>query len=249
MQSAVRSLQVLEAISDQQPVGVGDLARALDLPKTSVQRCLTTLAEAGWIKPAETELTRWVLTHRTLALGRRISPGIDIREAARAPMHALRDATSEAVQLVVPQAPGRALLIDRLDCGHPIRTFAALGSASPLHATSAGKAMLASLPTLDIEDYLATSLQRITPQTITDPDTLRAELRRIREEGYSINRGENAPDVCAVGAAIANRDGRPVAAVSLSVPSLRFDEAKVPEWAEKLRATAQEISRSHLDHP
>ncbi|WP_172653058.1 IclR family transcriptional regulator [Rhodococcus opacus] len=248
MQSVVRSLQVLEAISEHQPIGVGDLARALDLPKTSVQRCLSTLAEAGWITPAGTELTRWILTPRAQAIGRRTAGEIGVREAARSPMHTLRDATDEAVQLAVPQAPGYAVLIDRIDSTQPIRTFTALGSVSPLHATSAGKAMLACMPDTDIEGYLATSLQAMTESTITDPAILRAELHRTRDRGYATNFSENRPEVCAVGAAIVDEDRHPIAAVSLTVPSQRFDESKVPEWAKMIRVAAQEISEHCLNH-
>lgn len=71
MQSVLNALRVLEEVAARQPVGVADLARALDLPKSSAQRALRTLDTAGWIRPAGGEVTRWVLTTKALQVGRR----------------------------------------------------------------------------------------------------------------------------------------------------------------------------------
>ena len=59
MQSVLRSLLVLEAVAEHQPVRVGELTPLLGLPKSTVQRSLETLAEAGWLRQVDGDLTRW----------------------------------------------------------------------------------------------------------------------------------------------------------------------------------------------
>ncbi|WP_395106172.1 IclR family transcriptional regulator [Actinomadura sp. SCN-SB] len=247
MQSVVRSLRVLEEIAIRQPVGVGELARALALPKTSVQRCLAALAEAGWIRPAGTEFTRWTLTSRALAVGRKASAETSLREAALGPMHALREATGETIHLAVPNGPDTNVLIERVDSVQAVRTFTALGTVSKLHLTSSGRAILAHLDEEEIDKFIALGLPAVTEETITDPDALRQELRLTQARGYALNIRQSNPQVCAIGAAVLDADGRPVAGLALSVPSVRFDEARVPEWGDLIRTAAEQI-RENLGH-
>ena len=72
MQSVLNTLRVLEEVASRQPIGVGQLARVLQMPKSSVQRALVALHTGGWIRPASGEVTRWVMTTRALAVGGRV---------------------------------------------------------------------------------------------------------------------------------------------------------------------------------
>ncbi|WP_425559978.1 helix-turn-helix domain-containing protein [Kitasatospora paranensis] len=64
-------LSVLELVAEHQPAGVGELSRISGLPKSTVQRTLRALADAGWIRPVGREFTRWALTPRMVTIGRR----------------------------------------------------------------------------------------------------------------------------------------------------------------------------------
>lgn len=240
MQSVLRSLRVLEAVSERQPIGVAALSRHLDLPTSTVQRILMTLAEAGWLRPTEDELTRWTLTAKALVVGRRAVGEIGIREASAGPMTMLRDETQETIHLSVLDGHERTVLIDRVDCDRAVRTFNRLGSAGPLHVTSIGRSLLAAMRDDEIELVIARGLNRLTENTITDPDRLRANIREIRELGYAVNIGENRANVCAIGAAIRGVDGRPVAGIAISMPDIRFDHRSVPQWGAMVMKAAAE---------
>jgi len=88
MQSVLRSLRVLELVAEHQPVGVNEMARLVDLPPTTVQRILTTLRDAGWIAATGEPMTRWTMTSRALAIGRRAAPEQTLIEAAAGPSSA-----------------------------------------------------------------------------------------------------------------------------------------------------------------
>jgi IclR family acetate operon transcriptional repressor len=103
MRNVLNTLRVLEEVATRQPVGVGELARVLDMPKSSVQRALHTLNSAGWIRPATGEITRWAATTKALDVGRHASGGLGLRDAAMPVMEDLRRRTEETIHLTVPE--------------------------------------------------------------------------------------------------------------------------------------------------
>lgn len=243
VQSVQRSLRVLEAVADREPVGVGDLARALDLPKSTVQRSLATLADEGWLEPVPGDHTRWSLGPAALRLGRRGARETTLREAALGPMQTLRDATNETIHLAIPDGIGWMVLVERMDSTQPVRTFNELGTRTPSYATSTGLSVLAELPEDTVEALFSEPLTSYSPTTVVDPDELRKEFGEIRRRGYALNLCRFRPQVAAVGAAIRGRNGSPVAGVCISMPDSRYRHESAPEWGRMVRECAAAITR------
>ncbi|MEI5519801.1 IclR family transcriptional regulator [Streptomyces brasiliscabiei] len=243
MKSVTRSLRILEAVAQHQPVTVGELTKLFGLPKSTVQRSLVTLAEAGWLRANRKDTTRWEIGARVLAVRPAALQGSSLFAAAREPMVRLRDATNETIHLSVPDALQCMVVVDRVDCDHPVRTFHTIGDTSPLHATAVGRAVLAHLPRRDIDDLVAAGLERFSDTTPVEPGELRAELDRIRTDGYAVNRNQYRPGVCAIAAAVLDEDGTPLAAVAVSMPEARYDGERTPKWGRLVADTAAEISQ------
>jgi IclR family acetate operon transcriptional repressor len=246
MKSVTRSLRILEAVAQHQPVTVGELTKMFGLPKSTVQRTLVTLAEAGWLRANRRDTTRWEIGARVLAVRPAALQGSSLFAAAREPMIQLRNAVNETVHLSVPDALHCMVVVDRVDCDHTVRTFHTIGDTSPLHATAVGRAILAHLPKRDVEDLITAGLERFSDTTPVEPDELRAELDRIRTDGYTVNRGQFRPGVCAVAAPVLDDDGTPLAAVAISMPEARYDEAQAPNWGHLVADTATKISQRRL---
>ncbi|MGW5611857.1 IclR family transcriptional regulator [Streptomyces sp. NPDC003753] len=246
MKSVTRSLRVLEAVAQHQPVTVGELTKLFGLPKSTVQRTLVTLAEAGWLRANRKDTTRWEIGARVLAVRPAALQGSSLFAAAREPMIRLRDALNETIHLSVPDALHCMVVVDRVDCDHAVRTFHTIGDTSPLHATAVGRAVLAHLPRRDVEELIAAGLERYSDTTPVEPDELRAELDRVRTDGYAVNRNQYRPGVCAVAAAVLDEDGTPLAAVAASMPEARYDGERAPQWGRLVADTAAEISRRRL---
>jgi len=242
MKSVTRSLRILEAVAEHQPVTVGELTKIFGLPKSTVQRTLVTLAEAGWLRANRKDTTRWEIGVRVLAVRPAALQGSSLLAAAREPMIRLRDAVNETIHLSVPDAPHGMVVVDRVDCDHAVRTFHAVGDTSPLHATAVGRAVLAHLPKQDLDEVVAHGLPRFTDTTPADPVALRAELDRVRADGYSVNRGQYRLGVCALAAPIFDEAGMPVATVAISMPESRHEEDRVPEWGRLVAGAAAEIT-------
>jgi IclR family acetate operon transcriptional repressor len=234
MQNVINALRVLEEVAARQPAGVGELARGLGLPKSTVQRSLRTLHDAGWIRPAGGEVTRWQVTTKALQVGRRAELGL--RDAALPVMEELRQRTGETIHLMVPEGDA-VVLIERLETDKPLRIVLPLGIRLPLHASANGKAVLAHLtPAPD-------DLPRYTDTTITDPQALRAEMAAVLARGYADNRGEWRSDIAAVASAVLGPDG-PVASLSVSTPASRMPDDLRAEYGELVRQAAGKLTEA-----
>lgn len=241
MRTVLSALRVLEEVAYTQPAGVGELARRLALPKSTVQRALRTLWTAGWICPDGAEVTRWILTTRALHIGQRAIADIGVRDAAVPIMHELRRQTGETSHLMVREGD-HAVLVERIETRHPVRAVIPLGSVVPLHGSSNGKAMLASLPPDQVRDVLGGRLDRYTDNTIVDWSELDAELERVRKRGYASNVGEWRSDITAVASPIFDHSGDPVASISVSAPSGRMTEELRDSYGALVIEAAQRIS-------
>jgi IclR family acetate operon transcriptional repressor len=117
-----------------------------------------------------------------------------------------------------------------------------IGSRWPLHATSTGKAILAYLPSAQLEVILQAPLAAFTPKTITDPEVLRQELKAIREQGFAVAAEELEIGFVALGAPVCNHHGQIAAAISVGGPTARLAGDKLSEIAALVKATARRIS-------
>lgn len=241
MANVLRTLEVCEAVSVHQPIGVRELAREIDMPKSSVQRALDTLHAAGWL--LRSEEGRWSLSLRCAVIGGRAGQADALRELARPTMERLRGVTDESVRLWAPDGD-RIVLLENMDSRQAVRSVLQPGGAIvPMHASAAGKAMLAALSDEEVDVFLARPLVSIAPNTITDPDELRKQLRTIRRRGWAETYHEASKDVGAVAAAIVDPTGRPVAAIALALPMHRLTEAITKRYGKAVAEATQELSR------
>ena len=242
-QTVLRAVTLLKAFTDARPEwGLSDLARMVGLNKTTTYRLLTALAGEGMItrNPA-TETYR--LGPEAIALGGRALRSNSLREASRAALESLAEATGESVTLEV-LAEGEVLILDEVQGRHLVGTTLSIGTRWPAHATSTGKIILAFLADEERNAVLPRRLARPTGKTIGDRETLTTELRRARERGYATQTGELEDDYAAVGAPVFNHDGKVVAAVSVGAPSIRLNAARMREVSPLVMQTAAQISRS-----
>jgi IclR family acetate operon transcriptional repressor len=165
MQSVLRSLRVLEAVSELQPIGVSELARTVGLPTSTTQRIMVTLGEAGWLRQTTDDTGRWTVTAKALVIGRRAIGEVGLREAAVGPMSRLRDLTQETINLSAVDGTERLVMIERADSDQAVRTFLPLGGQSPLHASSSGRAVLAAFPDDVVEQVIRRGLVALTDRT------------------------------------------------------------------------------------
>lgn len=238
----LRGLSILEAfMGDEETLSVGDLSRKLGLHKSTVSRFAGMLESAGYLAKAEGH-GRYKLGTRLASLGARASSPQDVRAVARPALIDLRDECGETVHLGVREGT-EVVTIDFVEGTHTIRMHTTIGKRSPVHCSAMGKAILALLPPEEVA-----ALQRVVTLTAFTPNTRMSwgsvieDLAATRERGYSIDEQELLVGLSCIGAPIVNREGMPVAAISVSGPSDRV-AATGRDWlATRVKHAAERIS-------
>jgi len=187
-----------------------------------------------------------VYRNDAVARERGLSPEARLRfhqESSRPTMEQLREVTDESVRLWAPDGD-RIVLLENMDSRQAVRSVLQPGgTVVPMHASAAGKAMLAALPDEEVDVFLARPLAAVAPKTITDPDELRAQLRTIRRRGWAETYHEASKDVGAVAAAIHDPTGRPIAAIALALPMHRLTETITKRYGKAVAEATEELSR------
>jgi IclR family acetate operon transcriptional repressor len=185
----------------------------------------------------------YVLGSRILHLSAACLRQVDLPRRAQTFVDRLNDQTREAVQLAIMQDTTLVHILRR-EARHAVRVEAGFGgNANAAHATATGKAILAWLPPTELERIVADKgLTAFTPNTITDIEKLREELRLVRRNGFSIDREEFRPGVICVGAAIRDHAGAVVGSISVSSPAFRSTPDYIEQMKVHLIAAADELS-------
>lgn len=241
-ETAGRVVDVLLLFTDApSTLGVTRIARELGLSKAVVHRILQTLVTRGMVvfDPASRE---YRLGPAASALGARALRDSDLRSAALELMRELRDDTQETATLTA-LVPGGRVYLDQVPGTHEIKMTVELGRRFPLHAGSSGKCMLAFLSEEAREAVLAGPLAALTPNTVTDSEALRAELKVVRDGGYAHSGGERQHDAGSVAAAVFGATGEVIGAISVCGPRYRVTPEFVHEIAPRVIAAAERTSR------
>jgi DNA-binding IclR family transcriptional regulator len=215
------------------------------MPRGTAHRIIRTMRDLGLMEQ-ERQRDQYRLGMKLFELGTTVLANMDLHREAQSSVESLTRVTGEIVHLSVFDGIN-STVINRTDPeGKRVNTLFVLES-SPAHATSSGKVALAFQPPAAIEKFLSLGLRRISPNTITDPRVLLAELETIRANGYAIDNEELTPGTKCVGAPIRNASGRVFAAVSVSGPSRHFTPERIEAFADLVRHYAEAVS-AQLGH-
>ena len=166
----------------------------------------------------------------------------NVPSAARPHMERLRDECREAV--VLAELEGASVVpVLRADGLHEMRMNQAIGRHYPAHSGATGKVLLANLPAGERRHLIGgVELERLTPDTTTDPGQLAAELELIAEAGVGVSVGERVPDAVAISAPVRDAEGRTVAALTISGIASRYGRERLLSDALAVRRVAEAIS-------
>ncbi len=239
----LRALDVLEALAEaKRPLGPTELARRVGTTPSAAFRVLKTLEERGYVA-RDSISGQYRLGTRLAYLGERSTGTLDLRQVARPVLEDLHRRFHETVNLGVLE-DDQIVYIDMVESDQGLRMTARIGARDYPHSTSLGKAILAYLPEQELERYLERPLAARTPNTITDPSTLRAELERVRASGVAEDHEENEEGACCFGAPVFDRQGRVVAAISISGPAVRLSGPRADEMRAAVRDAGLAVTRA-----
>ena len=233
VKTAIRTVNLFEAFSRRKgPMTLTQIAEALSAPISSCHGLVRTLSARGYLYTSERNRAIYP-TKRLLEIANTIAAHDPVLESIVPELEALRDATNETVLLGRRQ--GEAILyLDGIEGGQTLRYSAGAGDIKPMHSSAIGKAFLGRLDAGERAALVARlTLDPHTPNTITERETLAADLTTGAARDYYVTRGENVVDVMGM-ATTANVYGE-VFGIAVAGPLARM-EAGEAALAEALLA-------------
>ena len=219
---------------------LADFAEA-GLHKSTALRLLEALGRHGLVS-VNRESGRYRFGLGLYELGLAAVSRLDVSQCAPPFLESLVAETGESASLGIFEDP-EVVHILRVESQQPLRLPSLAGRRSPAYCTGIGKAVLAHLDPDRLEQYLGeVRLHPRTPRTITSVEALRADLRKVRARGWSLDDEEIFPGLRCVAAPVFGLDGRVLAGVSVAGPTSRMPKDGLPQVSARVVSAAREIS-------
>ncbi len=215
--------------------GLGEIAQALGLPKSSAHRLLAALGSRGLIERDTSGHYRTGMALAALGLG--VLEREPVVSAARPVLEAEAKALGETLFLTAARG-GRIVVIDKVEAPGFLRASPRIGEEVPVHATAVGRLQLAFAP--GSVELARGRLQRFTPSTRVDPGSVAAAVARARNDGWAVNREEWTPGLVVVAAPVLVGE-RLIATLALGAPSARLGAERESRVAARLIRAARAI--------
>lgn len=223
VKSALRVLDIFELLAHHRDgMSLSEISTELAIPKSSAHGLLATLLSRGYLRPGRSDRT-YRLGARLFELGSSYMAGADLLSEGQEVVRETARACDETVHLAILDGD-EVLYIAKEEGTNTIRMVSAVGRRFPAYGTGVGKMLLSALPPAEVDRLYPPDkrLAPITPRTITDPVAFRRELADIRERGYATDDEESTPGLCCIAAPVFDSHDDVVAAISVSVPTVRF---------------------------
>ncbi len=242
IQSLDRGLQLLEIISEStEPMGLPELAKMLDVDKSTIHRLLGTLQKRNYVVQ-DTVNKRYSLGLRVIELSRRALDGINFKAIAKQYLKRLSKETGESTNLFILN-DDHAVCVDYESSPSPLSVSNDTGIVYIMHATAGGKVLLAFMPEAISQRIIKNSpLTAYTPRTITDEYSLTLHLKQIHDQGFALDDEERYVGVRCIAAPIFDHTRKAVAGISMSGPASRVSLDKIPELARLVVKAAEDTS-------
>ncbi|MEV7072192.1 IclR family transcriptional regulator C-terminal domain-containing protein [Streptomyces sp. NPDC093990] len=225
VRSLERGLAVIRAFdADHAELTLSEVARTCGLTRAAARRFLLTLADLGYVRA---DGRSYRLTPRVLELGYSYLSSFSLAQIAEPHLEQLVESTRESSSLCVLDGDD-VVYVARVPARRIMTASITVGTRFPAHVTSVGRVILAHLPPAETELRLARAvLTPLTARTIVSADLLRAELDRVRRQGYALVDQELEEGLRSIAAPVRDRGGEVVAAVNIPVQAGRTSLAAV----------------------
>jgi DNA-binding IclR family transcriptional regulator len=242
VKSADRLMSLFEHLAGTGPATFASIVREMGLPNSSAYQLLQTACARGFLDYDQAS-KQYRLGIRLWQVAQTYDFDADLIASAQPLMDELVARTTETVQLARLDGLDNVYLAIS-ESPHPMKLVSAVGTRLPAHGTGLGKVLLAGLGDDELRRRLAAArLERFTDHTITDVDELLSRCRRIREQGYGEDAEEYVVGCRCVAMPVRDGAGGTIAALSVSVPTPRWDEQVAGRIRTELARTVGQLER------
>jgi len=242
--AVLKAFRLLDILSESsEPLGVSELARRLEMGKSTVYGLVTTLQDIGAIEAAN-GAKRYRIGRGLTALAMRSMARQDVRSAARPHLERLAGLTEQTAFLGLVGTESVTIL--DLVHGRPSMSVSApVGAAIPLLAGAVGKAILAAWEPRRRARFIAhTELPRFTPQTVTDRTAYSRVVEEAQRRGAALDVDEYVDGMRAAASAVIATDGRLAAGIWVAGFARHIDDANLEKIADAVASEARDLGRA-----
>ncbi|MGD7003791.1 IclR family transcriptional regulator [Corynebacterium halotolerans] len=238
VESVDRALRILLYLRNHDSISVKEAAAHLGIAASTAHRLLSTLARRGFVLQDFTRRYRLGDVLSVIAPEQITESGL--REVALQPLRELQVKVQETVQLMVLRG-GNIRFIEGVEPNAVLRVIRRVDDEMPAFVSAGGKAILARLSNQEVEDIYQRGLSNWPTRRVQSMKMLKRMLTLVRRNGYALSLEETEQGVSGVGVCVIGPNGRPVAALTVAIPSVRFRRELVPEYVAALQAAAWQL--------
>jgi DNA-binding IclR family transcriptional regulator len=247
MSALSKGFRIIDAVTAAGTTGLpfAGVVEATGVPKASTHRLLQELVEMSALTlDAQTRHYRGGLL--LARIGASVTANYDLRDAARPSLQALHDDFGHVATLGI-LGNDTGVYIDKIESSSfGLRLHSEIGKSFPLHCTAMGKVLLSYSDAATVRRVTKRKLESFTPQTITDAQQLRRELKQVRADGYAIDDEEITRGFVCVAAPIFSIDEEVAGAISCTFPSYVKMERGIQAEVDAVLRRARQASVGRL---
>ncbi len=238
-QPTERVIRILESVTaSKEGKRLSDFSAELDIPKSTLLPILATLCERHYLAR---EFERYYPGAALFSLSRACEGAAPIMDCVRRELTSLVERFGETCYFGVADG-GEVLYLDKVDSPNPLRMLTSIGKRLPAYATGIGKALLMGKSESELRAIYPNGLTPLTGKTITDLSVLWEQLADAERRGYS-SEVEESTEFIRCFAVPVRRLGRTVAAISIAIPTFRYDGSRRDETIAALRESADRLGK------
>jgi IclR family KDG regulon transcriptional repressor len=245
--SVSRAMKILELLAQsQRGLTLSDISRKLALPKSSAHVLIKTLENTGYLKSSKLN-GKYCFGLKLISLSNMALENLDLREQARPFLQELALRAGLTVHLAILEG-AEAVIIEKIEAPGMLRLATWVGRRLDANSSGVGKALLAfASEGSGDRRFTGRPLARHNRNTISSPERLARELKRVRERGYAFEDEEGEIGFRCIGVPLHDSANRVIAAISVAGTTSQISNERVAKLASIVKATAVQIS-AHLGY-
>jgi IclR family acetate operon transcriptional repressor len=242
VKSLNRAMTILEELSNHDGgLTLTELAHLCELPTSTTHRLLTTLENNRFVCFNRTG-NHWSVGVQAFVVGNAFARSRDLVPLAKTYMRHLMDEAGETVNLAA-QDQDEIVYLAQVECREIMRAFVRPGSRAPFHCSAVGKAILAAMHDVDRNKTIQRKLSALKENHIFTSEFMKG-LEDIQISGFALDDEEQSVGMRCVASIIYDENGGPLAAISISGPTARITNARIPTLGRLVQKTCMDITEN-----
>ncbi|MDG6895721.1 DNA-binding transcriptional regulator KdgR [Volucribacter amazonae] len=240
--AVLKVFNILDILAEQKEIGITDLATKLMMSKSTTYRFLQTMKNLGFVQQTD-DTEKYGLTLKLFELGSKALEYTDLIELAHQAMNQIAKQTNETLHLGTLDGQ-EIIYLHKIDSNYNLRMYSRIGRRNPAYSTAIGKILLSQYSNQEVADKLkGVEFIPHTAHTLTNMTQLQQELEQVRLQHYAMDNEEQEQGLKCIAVPIYDRFGSIIAGISISLPTVRFDQAQLSDLVKQLHQAGKTVSQ------